>query len=175
MLRLQIRSTDSHPPLQLRLGTTRPFWVGMRRRVVSDEIVHPQRRNGGQEPSLVFTVRQHYFARQPASRSFRPPLHLGTQLGRAISIAIEYDEDRLAGALTTRDLYGLHNAGFACQPIAGSTNGRPNLDLPRSGLVAQAPQQDRQGLDFAVALYDWLDFHSIPGHLGRSSFGPKGV
>ena len=167
----------SQPLFQLLLGTARLFRVWMGFRVRSDEIVRPQRFDGGQEPSLVFAVRQNHFARQAASRCRGPSSHLGAEFSGTVPIAIERDEDCLAGRLTARDRYGLHHAMFACQLIAGSANGRSNLHRPSTGLIAQAPQQNRQCLLFAVAFDDWLDqLHSIsvPSWLGRVC-GPKGI
>ena len=107
-----------------------------------------------------YSVRQDHFARQAASRCRGPISHLGAEFGGAVPVAIEYDEDCLAGRLTTCDLDGAHHAKFACQLIAVLTNGRSNFHGPGTDLTKQAPQQDRQCLHFAVAFDDWLDLHS---------------
>ena len=133
----QVLSAGNYPPLQLRLGITRPFRVWMGLRVGSDERVRPQRLHGSQEPCLVFPVWQNHFARQAASRCHGPSLHLGAEFFGTVFVAIEYDEDRLAAGLTARDLYGPHHATFAYQLSAGPANGCPNPHRPSAGFGAQ--------------------------------------
>ena len=106
-------------------------------RIVFDEIVRPQRLDGGKKPSLVFAVRQDDFARQPGSCCRGPSLHLGAKFCGAVVVAIEYDEDCFTGRLTARHFYSPRHAKFACELTAGEANRLLNLHLPSLRLFEQ--------------------------------------
>ena len=159
MRSFQVALVSMHSCFQCLLGAAWRFGVRMKRGVGSDTVNSSKRLDCGQEPRLVFPVRQDDFARHTARRRASPQMHLRTQLRGAIPVAIEHDEYCVAAWLTQCQTDGLLKLGLLNQLAAWTPDRSSDADLPSLCVFRETPQEYRQGGYVAVAFHDRLDVH----------------
>ena len=127
---LHIARATSHHLLEAPLRITGTLGVPRSLGVAEDHLVPARRIEPGQEPSFVLAMRNHHHARSSAGCLRGDLLQARSQLGGAVVVAVEEDEDCTAIGLLQRDADRSGQLRLMCKLVARSANGPTCSDLP---------------------------------------------
>ena len=151
------RLLEAPPRITGTLGVPRSLGV------VEDHLVSAQRIEPGQEPGFVLAMRNHHFTRSSAGCLRGDPLQARPQLGGAVIVAVEEDEDCTAIRLLQCDADRPFQLRIMQKLMAFPADGFPRLNPPSLRFSDQSEKENRYRFDLTMALDNGLDLHGKAG------------
>jgi hypothetical protein len=180
---LRVAPPSNHPLLQLLLGSSGGFWIGMRLGIVFDPASTAKRFDSGQEPSLEFPMGQHHGTGNGICLGSCPSKDLRSFFPRATLVAVEQDQNTSAVFLCSSQLYGCSQLTLIHELGAWLTNGWVDIQFVDTGFISKSADQHRYGSDFSVSFDDetgcscqsLLEEIRLGNVFGRDWLAPKGI
>ena len=143
-------------------------------RVIPDTTVTVQRFDPGEEPRFVFAVGEDHGAWHAVGRPGSPSVYGRPELGRAVRVAVEHDQDRTTVRLRACKSHCSLQFRLACKLVAWPSNRLADLHWPNLRFRYETAQQYRSCVHVAMALHDWLNCHFALPAIGNSAIPHSG-